>query len=114
MSQMIQRGKEILRINFQKNTIEYSIDGGRNWRSRYSGNSAGKFIDLLDFGSEVLATTSKGIYYSSDDGRNWRTRYIGSTYGTFAQLMLDGSTVLANTSKGLCYSKDGGRNWHRR
>jgi hypothetical protein len=29
MAQMIQRGSELLRINTQKNEIEYSKDGGR-------------------------------------------------------------------------------------
>ena len=34
MAQMIQRGSELLRINTQKNDIEYSKDGGNNWRRR--------------------------------------------------------------------------------
>jgi hypothetical protein len=29
MAQMIQRGSELIRINTQKNDIEYSKDGGR-------------------------------------------------------------------------------------
>lgn len=114
MSQMIQRGREIVRINTQRNSIEYSTDGGRNWHSRYTGSFAGTFTDLLDFGKEILACTSKGVYYSSDDGRNWHSRYTSSFCGTFQQLMVEGRYVLANTSKGLFYSQDGGRNWHRR
>ena len=114
MAQMIQRGRELIRINIQKNTIEYSIDGGRNWNRRCTSSSYGSFKDLLDFGSELLACTSKGIYYSKDDGRNWHSRSTSSAYGTFMQLMSDGSNVLATTSKGLYYSKDGGRNWYRR
>ena len=114
MAQMIQRGRELVRINFQKNTIEYSSDGGRNWNRRCTCSSYGTFKDLLDYGSELLACTSKGIYYSKDEGRNWNSRCTSSSYGTFMQLMSDGSNVLANTSKGLYYSKDGGRNWHRR
>ncbi len=114
MAQMIQRGRELVRINIPKNTIEYSPDGGRNWNRRCSSNSYGNFKDLIDYGNEILACTSKGIYYSKDDGRNWSSRYIGSSYGDFIQLTTDGSTILANTSKGLYYSKDGGRNWHKR
>ena len=34
MAQMIQYGSEIIRINIQKNTIEYSKDGGRTWHHR--------------------------------------------------------------------------------
>ena len=34
MAQMIQYGSEIIRINAQKNTIEYSKDGGRTWHHR--------------------------------------------------------------------------------
>jgi len=114
MAQMIQSGKEIIRINTQKNSIEYSIDGGRNWHLRYCGSYAGTFADLVLFGSEVIACTSKGLYYSKDDGRNWHSRYASSFAGTFLQLMVDGSTLLATTSKGLFYSKDSGRNWHKR
>lgn len=115
MAQMIQSGKEIIRINFQKNSIEYSSDGGRNWHLRYSGSShAGTFADLILFGSEVIACTSKGLYYSKDAGRNWHLRYSSSHTGSFLQLMADGSTLLATTSKGLYYSKDSGRNWHKR
>lgn len=114
MAQIIQSGKEIIRINPQKNSIEYSTDGGRNWHQRYIGSHPGTFVDLVLFGSEVLACTSKGLYYSTDAGRNWHSRYISSYAGTFIQLMADGSTLLATTSKGLFYSKDSGRNWHKR
>ena len=114
MAQMIQSGKEIIRINSQKNSIEYSSDGGRNWHLRYSSSYAGTFVDLILFGSEVIACTSKGLYYSKDAGRNWHLRYSSSYAGTFQQLMADGSVLLATTSKGLFYSKDSGRNWHKR
>lgn len=114
MAQMIQSGKDIIRINTQKNSIEYSTDGGRNWHQRYSGSNAGTFADLVLFGSEVIACTSKGLYYSKDEGRNWHSRYSSSFAGTFLQLMVDGGTLLATTSKGLYYSKDSGRNWHKR
>lgn len=114
MSQMIQRGKELLRINTQNNYIQYSTDSGRNWITRYTGNYPGTFIDLFDFGSEILACTSKGIFVSKDDGRNWQTRYMSNYCGTFQQLASDGNNILATTSKGLFISRDGGRNWNKR
>ena len=74
MAQMIQSGKEIIRINSQKNSIEYSSDGGRNWHLRYSSSYAGTFQQLMADGSVLLATTSKGLFYSKDSGRNWHKR----------------------------------------
>ena len=76
MAQMIQHGSEIIRINTQKNTIEYSKDGGRSWHIRFFNISGGKgiFVDLFDNGSEILACTSKGNYYSKDEGHSWHRR----------------------------------------
>jgi photosystem II stability/assembly factor-like uncharacterized protein len=114
MAQIIQRGSELLRINTQKNDIEYSKDGGRTWHRRYTGSNAGTYVDLFNLEAEILACTSKGIYYSKDDGRTWHSRYTSSSYGSFIQLASDGQNILATTSKGLYYSKDSGRTWHRR
>jgi len=75
MSQMIKRGKEIIRIcpsNQQK--IEYSTSDGRSWITRYSSSACGDFSDLTDNGKEILAMTSKGLYYSTSDGRSWNKR----------------------------------------
>ena len=63
MAQMILHGRELIRINTQKNYIEYSTNDGRSWHTRYTGTHAGNFIDLLDYGSEIIACTSKGIYF---------------------------------------------------
>lgn len=114
MPQMINYGKEMLRINTAKNTIEYSTSNGRSWMTRYSGSSCGTFVDLLPYGNELLAATSKGIYYSTSDGRSWMTRYTGSSCGTFSSLMDGGNELLAQTSKGLYYSTSSGRSWMRR
>lgn len=111
---MIQRGRELIRINLQKNYIEYSTDGGRNWHSRYMGSTCGTFYDLFDYGKEILCCCTKGVYYSTDDGRNWHSRYTGSMCGRFQQLVADGNRILATTEKGLYYSTDSGRNWHKR
>ena len=51
-------------INIQKNTIEVSTNSGRTWNTRFSGTNAGKFIDLLAYGNEILACTSKGVFSS--------------------------------------------------
>jgi hypothetical protein len=75
MGQMIQRGKELIRINpSNKQKIEYSTNDGRSWISRYSGSSCGDFNDLNDNGKEILGMTSKGLYYSTNDGRSWIKR----------------------------------------
>ena len=110
MAQMIQHGSEIIRINTQKNTIEYSKDGGRSWHIRFFNISGGKgiFVDLFDNGSEILACTSKGVFSSKDDGHSWHSRCTNSAFGEFRQLASDGQNLLATTSKGLFCSKDGG------
>lgn len=76
MSQMINLGKELIRINPKDaQKIEYSTNDGRSWNNRYSGSSSvGGFEDLTDNGKEILATTSKGLFYSTNDGRSWNKR----------------------------------------
>lgn len=116
MPQIISLGSELLRINTQKNSIEVSKDGGRNWSlRRASSSSYGTFMDLLLFGQMVFAVTSKGVYFSKDKGVNWSLkRTNSSSFGDFQSIMQDGTNLLAQTSKGLYYSKDGGTNWTRK
>ena len=114
MPKIIQRGQGLIRINTQKNTIEFSVNSGRSWITRFNGTGAGVFYDLLDYGSEILASTSKGIYVSMTDGQSWIPRYRGTDKGIFGQLASDGSNILANTSRGLFASTNGGRSWIRR
>ena len=76
MPTMINRGKELIRIN-PSNTmkLEYSTNAGRTWITRYPGNnSIGQFSDLMDNGKEILSTTSKGLFYSTNEGRTWILR----------------------------------------
>ena len=113
MPAIITYGNELLRIG-AKNRIERSTDGGRNWSVRYTGTSCGEFRDLLPYGGEILAVTSKGIYRSADEGRNWSSRYMSSSCGEFLSLTDNGGEVLATTTKGLYRSKDGGRNWSKK
>ena len=76
MPTMISRGKELIRIcPANPNRLEYSPNQGRTWRLRYPGRGVlGQFLDLMDGGKELLATTTKGLCYSIDDGHNWRLR----------------------------------------
>ena len=115
MPQLINIGNEHLRINSAKNSIEYSQNGGRSWVTRCSNTSYGTFIDLLPFGREILACTSKGLYASQNDGRSFSPRCTNtSSYGDFLSLQENGSELLANTTTGLYYSRNEGRSWVRR
>lgn len=75
MAQIVNRGKELVRIN-PKNAhkIEYSTNDGRSWIGRYFGSACGDFQELTSNGNEILATTSKGLYYSKNEGRAWIKR----------------------------------------
>lgn len=114
MALMINYGDEMIRFNTEKNRLEYSTNGGKTWQSRYTGSNAGEFIDLLPYGDEILAITSKGIYYSTNEGRTWQSRYTGSSAGDFYSLQDNGKEILATTSKGLYYSTNSGRTWNKR
>lgn len=114
MPQIVNLGRELLRINVQKNSVEYSQNGGRSWVTRCSNASYGIFRDLLVYGNELLACTSKGVYVSTNDGRSFAPRCTNSSYGEFLNLQESGSELLANTTKGLYYSRNGGRSWVRR
>ena len=74
MPQMIKRGNELIRINTQKNILEFSTSDGRNWSSRFTGGMCGTFYDLMDNNKEILAQTSKGLWFSTSEGRNWNKR----------------------------------------
>lgn len=113
MSQLIEYGRDMIRINPSNNTIEYSRDG-RNWTRRHSSQYYGTFYDLCLVGSDLYAATAKGVIYSHDGGQNWTGKCTSSAYGTFRTLMLRGMELWAQTSKGTYVSKDGGRNWTKR
>lgn len=115
MATMISYGNELLRISPKNNSrLEYSKNGGTSWNSRCTSSSYGEFIDLLQYGSELLAVTSKGIYYSKNAGISWNSRYTSSSCGTFMSLQDGGGQLLAQTTKGLYYSKNGGISWWKK
>ena len=114
MAQMILHVRELIRIYTLKNYIEITTSDRRSGNTRYNGTHAGDFIDLIDYGSEIIACTSKGIFSSTNGGGNWHSRYSGNLAGSFIQLVVDGRDILATTTKGLYYSNNGGLSWHRR
>jgi len=114
MPKLITCGNELIRINPAGNKIEYSVTAGRSWSTRYVGSSCGTFIDLLEYGRELIALTSKGVYYSVTQGRTWSSRYISTSFGEFQSLADGGRELLLQTSKGLYYSVTAGRSWSRR
>ncbi len=73
---MINYGGELIRISPKDNNkLEYSKSNGLTWLVRCCGNSSyGKFIDLMDNGSELLATTQKGLFCSKNKGLSWNVR----------------------------------------
>jgi hypothetical protein len=76
MPQMINYGGELIRISPKDSKkLEYSKNNGLSWNQRCGGSSNyGKFIDLMDNGKEILATTEKGLYYSTNKGLSWNVR----------------------------------------
>lgn len=111
MPQIVSAGKELVRINTQKNSIEYSQNEGRSWVMRCNNNSYGTFKDLLVYGHELLACTSKGIYVSNNEGRSFAIRCTNSSYGEFLNIQDTGKELIANTTKGIYYSQNKGRSW---
>lgn len=74
MSQIINNGKELLRIGSKG--IEVSTNGGRTWQLRgFATCVTGTFQDLASNGDEILATTSKGLFVSRNGGRTWNRRH---------------------------------------
>lgn len=111
MPQIVSVGKELVRINTQKNSIDYSQNEGRSWVMRCNDNSYGTFKDLLVYGHELLACTSKGIYVSNNEGRSFAIRCTNSSYGEFLNIQDTGKELIANTTKGIYYSQNEGRSW---
>lgn len=76
MPQMINYGGELIRISPKDSKkLEYSKNNGQSWILRYIGSSSyGKFIDLIDNGKELIATTEKGLFYSTNKGQSWIIR----------------------------------------
>jgi len=77
MPAMINYRGELLRISPKDpKKLEHSATNGRTWITRFSGSSSvGEFSDIMYNGTELLATTSKGLFYSKTDGRTWIRRH---------------------------------------
>lgn len=114
MPQLITFKNEMIRIDAGKNKIDYSTNSGRSWLQRHTFTSShGAVIDLLPFGSEILACTSKGIFYSSNSGRSWLLRYRFTDFA-FTSLQENANELLGLSTKGLYYSTNSGRSWLKR
>lgn len=75
MPQMINYGGELIRISPKDNKkIEFSRNNGLTWILRSTNSSTGGFVDLMDNGSEILATTNKSLYFSRNKGLTWILR----------------------------------------
>ena len=76
MPQMINYDGELIRISPKDSKkLEYSKNNGLSWNQRCTGSSSyGKFIDLIDNGKELLATTEKGLYFSTNKELSWNVR----------------------------------------
>ena len=76
MPTMISLGGELIRISPKDNKrLEYSRNNGVSWNLRFAGNNiCGAFSDLMDNGSELLATCEKGLFYSRNKGISWNLR----------------------------------------
>lgn len=75
MGQMLSHKQELIRINTQKNSIEYSTNNGLSWHHRFTATSMmGNLQDVMENGNEILLTTTKGMYYSNTKGSSWHKR----------------------------------------
>ena len=76
MPQMIMKGRELIRIcPKDAQRLEVSTNNGGSWMTRYTGSTnQGMFLDLVDNGREMLATTEKGLFVSSNNGNTWIRR----------------------------------------
>jgi hypothetical protein len=69
MSVLLNRGKELIRINpSNPQRLEVSINSGRVWSLRFYGlSTVGAFIDLVDNGKEILAPTKDCSFQLTKD-----------------------------------------------
>lgn len=75
MGMIVTHQDELLKINTQKNCIEYSRNEGKSWHHQGDINKDfGEFMDLMDNGKELLGTTTKGLYYSKNKGKSWHKK----------------------------------------
>lgn len=75
MGRMITFNGKLIRINEKDtNKLESSTNNGRNWSHHCGVGNNFNFEDLVENGSEILATTSKGLYVSKNGGKNWSKR----------------------------------------
>ena len=76
MPQMIVKNGELIRISPKdKRKLEVSTNNGGSWMTRCVGAAnTGEFLDLVDNGSELIATTENGLFVSTNNGGTWIRR----------------------------------------
>lgn len=75
MPSIIKYRNELIRIcPTDRKKLEFSTNGGIIWFTRCQNTICGEFYDLFDNGTEILASTAKGLFFSKDAGRTWLRR----------------------------------------
>ncbi|MCR4856800.1 MAG: hypothetical protein K5890_01185 [Bacteroidales bacterium] len=76
MPQLIVKDGEMIRISPKnKRRLEVSTNNGGSWMTRCAGAAnTGEFLDLVDNGTELIATTENGLFFSTNKGESWIRR----------------------------------------
>ena len=76
MPQLIVKDGEMIRISPKnKRRLEVSTNNGGSWMTRCAGAAnTGEFLDLVDNGTELIATTENGLFFSTNNGESWIRR----------------------------------------
>ena len=76
MPQLIVKDGEMIRISPKnKRRLEVSTNNGGSWMTRCAGAAnTGEFLDLVDNGTELIATTENGLFSSTNNGESWIRR----------------------------------------
>ena len=76
MPQLIVKDGEMIRINPKnKMKLQVSSNNGGSWTTRCAGSAnTGEFLDLVDNGTELTATTENGLFVSANNGGSWIRR----------------------------------------
>ena len=76
MPQLIVKDGKMIRISPKnKRRLEVSTNNGGSWMTRCVGAAnTGEFLDLVDNGTELIATTENGLFFSTNNGESWIRR----------------------------------------
>lgn len=72
MGLLVSHNGLLLKINLEKNQIDYSKNEGKTWHMQGKiSSSYGDFQDLTSNGDKLIAVTTKGVFQSKNDGKTW-------------------------------------------